>query len=138
MKTAGISEAIYCIDAGPDRIAKGAALANMVLGSYSLPDEIFASCNLVEIGALNAFLKQGISFPNDIAICGFDGIPATRITYPVLATDGQDLPAIAERLVANFIALVAGKPPDISPIKAKLVVRESTQKDAASRVRVRR
>ena len=138
METAGLPETTYCVEAGTDKIAQGMALAKMVLGRDKSPDGIFATCDLVAIGALKTLLMHGVSVPNDIAICGFDGIPATQITYPPLTTVEQDLPAIAERLVANFIALMAGEPPDVSPVSAMLVPRESTRKERAANVRVGR
>jgi DNA-binding LacI/PurR family transcriptional regulator len=45
-------------------------------------DAVFASCDLVAIGAMRAFEEAGVSIPGDIGIVGFDDIRSPRSRIP--------------------------------------------------------
>jgi DNA-binding LacI/PurR family transcriptional regulator len=108
------------------RQAQGRKLATDVLAAGQLPDGIFATCDLVAIGCMNALQESGIAIPGQIAICGFDGIQATELTRPTLTTVEHDMAAIASRLVSNLVALTRGAPPDTGQIPARLRKADST------------
>lgn len=99
-----------------DRLRQGA----------SMPDAIFATQDILAIGCMQALISEGYAIPDDIAICGFDDIEASSLVYPRLTSVRQDLPLIAERLVANAEALFLGTSVDTRPISAKLEIRDST------------
>ena len=89
-------------------------------------DAIFAASDLIAIGAMRALAEKGMSIPKNVAIVGFDDIPAASLTSPPLTTIMQDLKGAGELLVETVLAQVEGRalPPTMLP--ARLVVRRST------------
>ena len=89
-------------------------------------DAIFAASDLIAIGALRALAEAGRSVPDDVAVIGFDNIPAAALTAPRLSTVVQDTAAAGEALVAALVAQIAGEraPPPVLPVS--LLARAST------------
>lgn len=101
-----------------------AALALMASGKAF--DGIFAASDLIAIGALRALAEAGRSVPGDVAIVGFDDIPAASLTNPPLTTVMQDLRAAGEMLVEGLLAQLNGTQPPPTTLAPKLVVRRSS------------
>lgn len=59
--------------------------------NHSDIDGVFAGNDLIAIGALKELHSMGISIPEEVAICGFDGIKLTEITEPELSTISQSI-----------------------------------------------
>lgn len=89
-------------------------------------DAIFAASDLIAIGAMRALAEAGRSVPGDVAIVGFDDIPAASMTNPPLTTIMQDLKNAGEALVEAVVAQVEGRPQPSRALSARLVVRKST------------
>ena len=89
-------------------------------------DAVFAASDLIAIGAMRALSEAGLSVPGDVAIIGFDDIPAARFANPPLTTVMQDLRGAGERLVETLIADITGEARPDSRLPTKLVVRGST------------
>lgn len=89
-------------------------------------DAIFAASDLIAIGAMRALAEAGLSVPQDIAVVGFDDIPAAAFTSPPLTTLMQDIRLAGEALVDCVLAQVEGRPPNPRVLPARLVVRAST------------
>lgn len=53
------------------------------------PTAVFAADDLMAMGAIIAIREAGLSIPGDIAVMGFDDIPAARLVYPSLTTVSQ-------------------------------------------------
>ena len=51
-----------------------------------LPRAIFASNDMMAIGAMQAIKEKGLRIPEDIAIAGFDNIPEASFVSPMLTT----------------------------------------------------
>ena len=51
------------------------------------------------MGALRAINDSGLSVPNDLAVVGFDGLPASERSNPPLTTLRQPIPQIGETLI---------------------------------------
>ena len=60
------------------------------------PDGIFASSDLVAIGALTAIRELGFEVPKDVAIVGFDDIDMAREIKPSLTTIKIDKGALGK------------------------------------------
>lgn len=60
-----------------------------ILASEPRPTAVFAANDLIAMGALIALRHAGLRVPEDIAIIGFDDIPAARLVNPPLTTVSQ-------------------------------------------------
>ncbi len=105
--------------------ASGEAAANQLLARGAQFDAIFAASDLIAIGAMRALGAAGRTVPDDLAIVGFDDLPAACLTNPPLTTMVQDLRGAGELLVETLVAQVLGKKAPPATLPAKLVVRQS-------------
>lgn len=60
-----------------------------VLQRSPRPRAVFAANDLIAMGALAALRDAGLRVPDDIAVIGFDDIPAARLVSPALTTISQ-------------------------------------------------
>lgn len=89
-------------------------------------DAIFAASDLIAIGAMRALNEMGKRVPEDVAVIGFDDIPAASLTSPPLTTIVQDLKSAGELLVETLMAGIEDQPMPSRVIAPRLVVRGST------------
>jgi len=88
-------------------------------------DAIFAASDLIALGAMHALRDEGISIPAQVAIVGFDDIPAASLAHPPLTTIMQDTRRAAEVLVDTLLKSICGEPASSLVFPARLVVRQS-------------
>ncbi len=86
-------------------------------------DAIFAGSDLIAIGAMRALEEAGLSVPGDVALIGFDDIPAASLTRPPLTTIAQDYLRAGEMLIDALIAQIDRKPVMPSLLVPRLVAR---------------
>lgn len=103
----------------------GFQAANELLARGAKFDAIVAASDLIAIGALRALQAAGLDVPRQVAVTGFDDIPAASLTNPPLTTVMQDTRRAGELLVETLLRQIAGDPASNSVIPAKLVVRKS-------------
>jgi DNA-binding LacI/PurR family transcriptional regulator len=89
-------------------------------------DAVFAASDLIAIGAIHALSDAGLRVPQDVAVMGFDDIPAASLSSPPLTTLMQDLKQGGELLVETLIAQIEDRPAPDRTLPANLVVRKST------------
>ncbi len=89
-------------------------------------DAIFAASDLIAVGAMRALAEAGIAVPDDVAIIGFDDIPAASQCSPPLTTIMQDLSAAGERLLEAMVAKIEGRAMPSPLLPTRLIVRAST------------
>lgn len=89
-------------------------------------DGIFAASDLIAVGAMRALAEAGLKVPDDVALVGFDDIPAASHTNPPLTTIMQDIKGAGERLVETLLAKVEGRDGPDSRLPTKLIVRASS------------
>lgn len=100
-----------------------------LLACASPPTAVFAANDLIALGAMMAVREAGLRVPTDIAIAGFDDIPAARFVSPPLTTMAQSEQSIGRRAAAmvlerlNDAATGTGR---CEEMPYKLVVRGST------------
>ncbi len=89
---------------------------------------IIASNDLMAMGAMRAIQELGLSVGNDVAVGGFDDIPAAKITLPSLTTVRQPICEIGGRLTDMLIKLINGETLDESRVvlQPNLIIRESS------------
>jgi len=79
------------------------------------------------IGTVRALHDAGLRVPADVAVMGFDDIPAAEYYTPRLTTIRQPLQEMGRVAASLLLRKIAGeKLPDISQIEPELVIREST------------
>jgi DNA-binding LacI/PurR family transcriptional regulator len=69
-------------------------------------DAIFAASDLIAIGAQRVLADAGPAVPEDVAIVGFDDIPAAGFANPPLTTVVQDIRLAGEALVESVLAQI--------------------------------
>lgn len=104
----------------------GYAAARTLLERGNRFDAVFAASDLIAIGAMRAFAERGLRIPEDVAVIGFDDIPAARIATPALTTVFQDTNRAGELLVDALVGLVNGEAAESLRLPTSLVVRKST------------
>jgi DNA-binding LacI/PurR family transcriptional regulator len=88
-------------------------------------DAVFAASDRIAIGIVGALRDNGRAVPRDVAVVGFDDIPAAAHFNPPLTTVQQDTQRAGEMLVDNLLQLIAGGTPESTLIEPRLVVRAS-------------
>jgi DNA-binding LacI/PurR family transcriptional regulator len=88
-------------------------------------DGIFAASDLIALGAMHALRDLGVSIPAEVAVVGFDDIPAASLANPPLTTVMQDTRRAGEALVDTLLKLIGDEPATGTVFPAPLVVRQS-------------
>lgn len=87
------------------------------------------ACNdLMAFGVMAAIQERGLEVGSDIAVSGFDDLPAAEYASPPLTTVRQPIYEIGQRLIEMLINIIVGKPPPETQIvvPSSLIVRASS------------
>lgn len=103
----------------------GGAAAHMLMEGGQPFDAIVAASDLIAIGAMRALAERGLRVPADIAVTGFDDIPAAASTRPPLTTVLQDTQRAGQLLVDAVRAQLAGHAAPGAMLPTRLIVRQS-------------
>ncbi|MFK8014739.1 MAG: LacI family DNA-binding transcriptional regulator [Gammaproteobacteria bacterium] len=114
---------LYC--AADNHESAGFDATQSLLSREQSFDAIVAASDLMAIGAIKALQLKGYGVPDDIAVVGFDDIPAASYVTPSLTTVHQNTEAAGELLVANLIRSISGDAVESGLIKPSLAIRES-------------
>ena len=112
------------VDAAPEE-AEGRTAAEQLLARGVEVDAIFAASDVAAIGAMHALQHAGRGVP-EIAVVGFDDIPAASLASPPLTTITQDAHAAAEALVDTLIESIETGSAKDRVLPVRLTVRESS------------
>jgi DNA-binding LacI/PurR family transcriptional regulator len=126
LRAAGIApdEALR-VNADPTEAAGQNAVAELLSRGVRF-DAIFAACDIAAIGAMHALQNRGVAVPEEVAVVGFDDIPAASLSTPPLTTVTQDARHAGEALVEAIIEAVelGGATSRVLPVR--LTVRGSS------------
>jgi LacI family transcriptional regulator len=93
------------------------------------PTALFASNDLMAIGALSWCHEHGVRVPEDLAIVGFDNIETANFTDVPLTTMHYDVTRLAHHAVRRLLQLIAHADDMLAPqptfIEPELIVRRS-------------
>jgi DNA-binding LacI/PurR family transcriptional regulator len=78
-----------------NNLSGGATAFESLMNLPVRPTAIFASTDLLAIGALHAAGRMGLSVPRDVSIVGFDDLPMAEYTNPALTTVRQPMAEMA-------------------------------------------
>jgi DNA-binding LacI/PurR family transcriptional regulator len=81
---------------------------------------------MIALGAVRAFTETGRSVPGDVALVGFDDIPAAGMAQPPLTTIRQDYAQAGELLVDMLIRRIGHRDTEPALLRPELVLRKST------------
>lgn len=94
-------------------------------------DGIVAASDLIALAAMRVLAGAGMNVPYDVAVVGFDDIPAASLANPPLTTVAQDTTLGGRRLVEMLLARIRGEAVSSMVLPTQLVVRRSSGEAAA-------
>jgi LacI family transcriptional regulator len=94
----------------------------------SKPDAVFAASDMTAIGALRCLNEAGLRVPEDIALVGFDDIPASSTISPSLTTVRQPIHGMGEAAANLLIEIISSGSKEYHRVTmpTELVIRNST------------
>lgn len=94
-------------------------------------DALIASNDEMALAAMAELERRGLRVPEDVAVIGFDDIPAATKSRPTLSSMGQPFSALAEKAIELVIAQCDGRDvPQVSEVPVNVVLRASCGCDA--------
>jgi len=116
----------YLIPAGYDWNSSVEAMRS-IHPLMSKVDGIFAHTDLIAMGLLREFKKEGIHIPKDIALMGYDNIELCTFLEPQLSTVEQPIQEISDKACQNLFDQLDGNHlVRTELIKPKLILRGTT------------
>jgi DNA-binding LacI/PurR family transcriptional regulator len=100
-----------------------------LLALQSPPTAVFASSDVMAIGALMAIQEEGLQVPNDVSLVGFDDIAEASTTTPKLTTVSQpkyQTGQVAAQLLFDRIEGASPGERQKIVLSHQLVIRDST------------
>lgn len=109
--------------------ACGYSAMQRVLEDAERPSAVFAANDLMAMGALLALREAGLKVPEDMALMGFDDIPASRLLTPPLSTVTQFQEQMGRRAAQLLFERLEGGVAQLGrtvEMPFEVIVREST------------
>ena len=111
-----------------DTMLDGEKLFAQIKKLATMPTAIFVPAgDMVAIGVIKAAKKSGLSIPKDLAVIGFDDLPAAEVVEPALTTIRQPKLEMGDHAIGLITDKMEGKITKISSVEllTKLIIRES-------------
>ena len=89
-------------------------------------DGIVAASDLIALSAMRVLADAGRRVPEDVAVVGFDDIPAAALANPPLTTVAQDAGLAGRRLVETLLGRIRDEAVASMVLPTRLVVRGSS------------
>jgi DNA-binding LacI/PurR family transcriptional regulator len=90
-------------------------------------DAVVCASDLIALAAMRVLAEGGRRVPEDVAVIGFDDIPAAGLANPPLTTVAQDVGAAGRTLIETLLGRIRDKPVIDKVLPTRLVVRRSTE-----------
>lgn len=129
LQEAGIQLDPSLLVCGDFSVASGYRAARELLDRKPSPSAIFAFNDRMAMGAIRYLREVGLSVPDDLAVVGFDDIPAASFFDPPLTTvrqPAEEMGATAARMVIDLIENKIDCWPD-TILPTELVIRGSSE-----------
>jgi LacI family transcriptional regulator len=106
----------------------GQEAASAMLGAGNRITAIFATTDMLAIGAMHAAHELNIHLPNELSILGYDGVLESSVTFPKLSTIAQPIHEMGHIAAMTLIEQMRGisKVPRQIVLENTLIVRAST------------
>jgi len=94
------------------------------------PTAVFASSDVIAMGAFRAIQEAGLRIPEDVAVAGFDDMPFAALTNPSLTTVNVPFDEIGAEAFNMLIKRIKENPLErqVNMFPAELIIRGSTSK----------
>lgn len=102
--------------------------APALLAEPEQPDAVFCAGDVIAIGLIDGLRAAGLAVPGNVAVAGFDDVPAAAYDSYALTTLRQDAEGLAEAAVGSLRALLDGRTPPDQVVPARLILRASTRR----------
>jgi len=89
-------------------------------------DAIFTVSDAIAMGSVRQLTEKGLRVPEDVAVSGYDDIPASAFFTPSLTTVRQDTTEAGHHLVNCLMDQMAGEDAKSVILNAELVIRQSS------------
>ncbi len=106
-------------------IKAGYELAQQLILNREIPTAVFATNDLIALGAMQRFQEERISIPDQLSIVGYDDIQMAKIASPPLTTVAQPFSKMC-KLAINYILGDRSLSAVTTLLPPKLIVRKST------------
>ena len=107
-RSRGVPAELIEIEPVAARREQGRLAAKVLLEQHKDGDGVFAVCDALACGVIEGLQAAGKSIPEEVRLVGFDGIPASEMTYPPLSTIEPDLDLAGRMLVEAVTGGVTG------------------------------
>ena len=111
LKEAGLPDGSQSVYYGEFNQASGYAITRRAFEQSPRPTAIFSANNFLTLGALNALQGLGLRVPEDIAVVGFDDIPAAIIGDPFLTVASQPAYEMGKIATEMLLERLGAQPP---------------------------
>lgn len=98
----------------------------------NIPDAVFATNDLIAIGAMKTAKKHGLRIPRDIGFAGFSNSKMAEVVEPSLTSIDQpthEIGRIAAELLLDQITSTKNAEPETVILEGKLIIRDSSKKE---------
>lgn len=129
LNDAGLEMASKYEQVGDWSLGSGYQAMQQLLSLPEPPTAVFVANDVMAIGAMEAIKKNNLKIPDDMAVVGFDNIPAASWVYPPLTTVAQYPEKMGEQLSKALFQRIHGEysgPSRRFEIPLDFIEREST------------
>jgi LacI family transcriptional regulator len=135
LREAGLPVDPELIHYGNFTVESGYAMVKNIVAENPRPTALFAGNNFIAIGALKALRDLALSVPEDMAVVGFDDLPATITVDPILTAAKQPAYEMGSQAAELLIKRLSGnksmKYQEII-LPTEIVIRQSSGKKICS------
>ena len=116
------------VKVGDFRRGSGFRAMRELLDLYEPPTAVFASNNLMALGALQALKRVGMRMPEDISFASFDDVSWFELVEPPVTVIAQPVGELGAAAAEMLLALVEGREVESLVLEAEFVARGSCGK----------
>nr|WP_240757699.1 LacI family DNA-binding transcriptional regulator [Nakamurella flava] len=109
----------------------GRAAMSLILDTPSPPQVVFATNNLMALGALQVLHEQGVAVGTDMGFVSFDDVPWFSLMTPSITAIEQPIAALGANAASMITGLIAGQRVRSRTVRAHLTPRQSTMRGHA-------
>jgi DNA-binding LacI/PurR family transcriptional regulator len=119
-----ISQGTFTLPSGYD------AMKEILERSRQIPTAVFASNDMMAMGAVKAILEKGYCVPDDISIVGFDNVVLSEYFIPALTTIHQNHYEVGKQAGELLMEYLRNKEVPVKRLilEQRLIVRDSVRK----------